>query len=491
VSTTGWLTDRHKTAIGRSSLSMPARQALLDGVLRPEWTALDFGSGRGGDAARLRHLGIEAIGWDPHDGVARPSQPCDVVTLTYVINVIEDPVERRRVLVDAWSLTQRCLVVSTRLTWERKQVTGVAVSDGTVTRKNTFQRLYSPAELRSLVEQATSVHAVSPVPGVVYAFRRDEDRLAYIARRVAPDQVWQQGDDAQSAVAAVVDFLEQRGRMPELEETPDALLPLLRSVTRRQLAKLAAQEADSNRVAEGRKHSILNVLLLLGIAVFDGRGQLGNLSPPIQADIRAFFESYKEACRRADRLLLKLRDDAYLRNVMRNSVGKMTPTAIYIHRRAVDRMPVLLKLYEHCGAVAVGRPVGWDIVKLSHEGRSVSWLGYPEFDKDPHPRLAWSYNVDMRTLEGSYRSYLDSDNRPLLHRKNEFLNPDDPDVVKYHRLTEQELRAGLYEHPYLIGNERGWTAALEAAGVQLRGHRLVRRAPERDHSDSSSLNLCL
>ena len=477
MSTTDWLTDRHKTAIGRSSLSMPARQALLDGVLRPEWTALDYGSGRGGDVARLRHLGIETIGWDPHHGDVRPYEPRDVVTLTYVVNVIEDPAERRRVVDDAWSLARRCLVVSTRLTWERKQVNGVAVGDGTVTRKNTFQRLFSPAELRGLVEQSTGVRALSPVPGVTYAFRRDDDRLAYIARKVAPDQIWQQGDDAQSAVAAVVDFLEQRGRMPELEETPHTFLPLLRNVTGRQLAKLAVQEADPGRIEEGRKRSILNVLLLLGIAVFDGRSKLRDLSPPIQADIRAFFESYKEACHRADRLLLKLRDDTYLRNVMNNSVGKMTPTAIYVHRRAADRMPVLLKLYEHCGAVAVGRPTDWDLVKLSHEGRSVSWLGYPDFDKDPHPRLAWSYNVDMRTLEGSYRSYLDSGNRPLLHRKHEFLCADDPDAAKYRRLTEREVRAGLYTNPHLIGNEDGWATALEAAGVQLRGHRLVRRAP--------------
>lgn len=474
---TDWLTDRHRTAIGRSSLSMPARQALLDGVLRPEWTALDYGSGRGDDVARLRHLGIKAVGWDPHHADIRPSEPHDVVTLTYVVNVIEDPAERRRVLGDAWSLTRRCLVVSTRLTWERKQVNGVAVGDGTVTRKNTFQRLFSPAELRSFVEQSTGVHALSPVPGVTYAFRRDADRLAYITRKIAPEQTWKQGDDTQSAVAAVVDFLQQRGRMPDLEETPHAFLHLLRNVTGRQLARLATQEADPERVEAGRKRSILNVLLLLGIGVFDGHRQLRDLSPPIQADVRAFFESYKEACSRADRLLFKLRDDTYLRNVMRNSVGKMTPTAIYVHRRAVHRMPVLLKLYEHCGAVAVGRPADWNLVKLSHEGRSVSWLGYPDFDKDPHPRLAWSYNVDMRTLEGSYRTYLDSDNRPILHRKHEFLCPDDPAVGKYRRLTEQEIRAGLYAHPHLIGNEHGWAAALKAADVQFKGHRLVRRGP--------------
>jgi DNA phosphorothioation-associated putative methyltransferase len=469
-----WLSDRHRTAIGRSSLSMPARQALLDGVVQSGSTVLDYGSGRGGDVVRLNHLGIAATGWDPFHGGTRPDRTHDVVTLTYVINVIEHPGERETVLRDAWLLAEHCLVVSTRLAWERKQVTGAAVGDGTLTRKNTFQRLYSPAELRSLVEGVTGVRAISPVPGVVYAFRHDSGRLGYLARRASPDQAWQKGTDAQSAVAAVVDFFESRGRMPTVEETPDALLPLLSHMTGRQLAKVAAEVAHPDRVSEGRKQSVLNVLLLLGIEVFNGRSPLQSLPLPIQADIRAFFDSYKEACRRADRLLLKLRDDSYLRGVMRSSVGKMTPTALYVHRRAVERMPVLLKLYEHCGAVAVGRPADWDLVKLAHEGRSVSWLGYPDFDHDPHPRLAWSYSADMRKLEGTYRSYIDSDNRPLLHRKHEFLCPDDPAAPKYRRLTEQELRAGLYKEPHLIGNEHGWENALSAAGVHLRGHRLIR-----------------
>lgn len=453
---------------------MPARQALIDGVLQPGWTTLDYGSGRGGDIARLLHLGLHAIGWDPHHGGARPEEPQDVVTVIYVINVIEDPAERKAVLRDAWSLTQRCLVVSTRLIWEHKQVNGISLGDGTLTKRNTFQHLFTPAELRQLVSEVTETRIVSPLPGIVYAFRHDSDRLAYLARRAIPQQAWHEGTDTQSALAAVVDFLQQRGRMPTVEETPDALLPLLRHLTGTQLAKITLQVANTERVEEGRRQSILNTLLLLGIEVFNGRSQLQSLPISIQADIRAFFSSYKEASRRADRLLLKLRDDAYVRNVMNNSIGKMTPTAIYVHRRAADYLPVLLKLYEHCGSVAVGRPAGWDVVKLAHRGRSVSWLGYPDFDRDPHPRLAWSYSVDMRALEGTYRSYLDSPNRPLLHRKHEFLHPSDPDVPKYQRLTDQEIRAGLYGQPNLIGNEQGWATALAANGVYLRGHRLLK-----------------
>jgi hypothetical protein len=54
------------------------------------------------------------------------------------------------------------------------------------------------------------------------------------------------------------------------------------------------------------------------------------------------------------------------------------------------------------------------------------------------------------------------------------LAPDDSDVAKYRRLTEAEVRAGLYEQPHLIGTEKGWEAELARCGRQLRGHRLVR-----------------
>src|SRR5262249_60711229 len=108
---------------------------------------------------------------------------------------------------------------------------------------------------------------------------------------------------------------------------------------------LAQQAADGPRIEAGRRRSTLNPLLLLGIEVFNGRSQLQALPLSVQADIRAFFDSYKEACRRADRLLLKLRDDTYLRNVMSNSIGKLTASAIYIHRRAADHTTGALKPY--------------------------------------------------------------------------------------------------------------------------------------------------
>src|SRR5581483_6551082 len=116
--------------------------------------------------------------------------------------------------------------------------------------------------------------------------------------------------------------------------------------------------------------------------IFSGRVSYGKLPTSVQADIRHCFSGYKEACARADRLLFKIRDDSYIRGAMTNSPGKLTASALYVHRRAVLGMPVVLRLYEHCGFVAAGRPEDWNILKLEHRGRRVSWSSYPHFDKD-------------------------------------------------------------------------------------------------------------
>ncbi|MYW59407.1 MULTISPECIES: DNA phosphorothioation-associated putative methyltransferase [unclassified Streptomyces] len=471
-----WASERRLTAISRASLSVPARQALIDRQVSPGRTVLDYGCGRGGDVRALRQLDCHVTGWDPFYQPDTVLQPADVVLLTYVLNVIEDPRERRKTLKAAWDLAGTILIASVRLTWEKSKVRGEAFGDGLLTSRQTFQHLFGASELRNYVQEVTGVRTVSATPGVVYAFKDETARLSYLARRIIPDEEWLASEDTASAIAAIVDHAERRGRLPRMEEVPQPMAELLRHLHPNELRRLVRDSADQAKVEGGGKQSTLNTLLFLAVELFNGRGPFSSLPLSLQLDVRAFFTSYKEACQRADRLLLKLRDDTYIRGAMNASaVGKLTPTALYVHRRAVDRMPTVLRLYEHCASIAAGRPPEWTVTKLRHRGRAVSWLNYPDFDKDPHPRIRSSYQVDLQSLETSHTSYADSVNRPLLHRKHEFLAPDDPDVDRYKRLTASEVRAGLYESPHLIGTENGWETELIRCGRQLRGHRLVRR----------------
>lgn len=470
----GWDSSRQRTAIGRGDLSMPLRRSLHDEVVRSGLSVLDYGAGRGQDAARLQQMGIEASGWDPYFSPDSPLGHADVVFLTYVLNVIEDVAERRSTLQAAWQLTQKTLVVSTRLKWELNSAVGEKSGDGIVTSRGTFQHFFSPHELRQLVENETGMRCVSPVPGVVYAFRREEDRFAYLARRTFEKFEWSESEDYATAIASLISFTEKRGRPPMFEEIPEDLLPQIGKMSRRTVLEVINRGAAPEKVAEGVKRTTLDSLLYLGTSLFNGRVSLSELPLSVQADIRHCFKSYKEACGRADRLLGKIRDDRYIRGAMQNSPGKFTATALYVHRRAASKMPVVLRLYEFCGAVAAGRPDGWNVLKLDHRGRRVSWSSYPAFDKDPHPTLDWTYGVDMSSLKAGFQRFGNRENRPLLHRKEEFLDSDDPDIEKYRRLTAAEVRAGLYQHSTMIGLEHGWAAELDRCGVQLRGHRVVK-----------------
>lgn len=473
---TGWASSRHRTAIGRSDLSMPLRQCLRDAVIDDQTSVLDYGCGRGQDVRRLQHMGIAAVGWDPFFAPDTPLEQRDVVTLTYVLNVIENPAERKRALARAWSLSTKALAVTCRLKWEQSTLNGREHGDGVVTSRETFQHLYTTNELRQLVEEVTGMRCISPVPGMVYAFRRNEEKLTYLARRTVADFDWSQTTDYATALAEVVAFTESRGRVPIFEELPQELLPLLGKLSRSTLLQAVGKAADPEKVATATRRATLDTLLYLGTSIFNGRAPLSDLPLSIQADIKNCFQSYREACARADRLLAKIRDDTYIRGAMRNSTGKLTATALYVHRRAMEGMPVVLRLYEHCGFVAAGRPANWNMLKLDHRGRRVSWSYYPDFDTDPHPRLDSTYGVEMSSFEANFQTFRDRKNRPLLHRKEEFLAADDPHVPKYRRLTSAEIRAGLYSHPNIIGLEEGWNSELERCGVDLKGHRLVRRA---------------
>ena len=469
-----WSSARHRTAIGRGDLSMPVRQALGDQIFESFSSILDYGCGRGQDAARLRQMGMDARGWDPFFAPETPLAESEVVFLNYVLNVIEDTSERRDTLDKAWKLSSRVLVVSSRLKWELNSARGTESGDGIVTSRNTFQHFYSPSELRTFVEEVTGRRCVSPSPGVVYVFRRDEDRFAYLARGMIVGFEWTDSQDYASALAELVSFTEGRGRPPLFEEIPADLLPLLGRLSRRSMLELINKAASAERIAEGVKRSTLDTLLYLGTSIFSGRASFVDLPINVQADIKHCFKSYREACTRADRLLAKIRDDTYIRGAMRNSPGKLTASALYVHRRAVPKIPVVLRLYEHCGSVAAGRPSAWNILKLDHRGRRVSWSAYPDFDTDPHPTLDWTYGVEMTSLESGFQRFGDRSNRPLLHRKEEFLDPEDPDVEKFRRLTAAEVRAGLYQNPTLIGHEDGWKAELQRCGVSLRGHRVIK-----------------
>jgi len=67
--------------------------------------------------------------------------------------------------------------------------------------------------------------------------------------------------------------------------------------------------------------------------------------------------------------------------------GKKMPEDYYIHRSAEQRLPPLLRLLLFAARQVVGK-TDYNIVKLSLDGRKVSFLQYREFDDLAHPELS-------------------------------------------------------------------------------------------------------
>ncbi len=474
--------ERHRTAMARAGLSRPMRLALEDGVIVPGVSIFDYGCGRGGDLERLAALGYECAGWDP---VFRPEgerRPADVVNLGYVLNVIERATERAETLRAAWALTRQVLVVAARLEHEARELHGLQYEDGILTHRGTFQRFFSQEELRSFIDATLGVHSIAAAPGVFYVFRDETRGQAWLAsrfRRVTsvsgvPRPVCQVDEQGRALLEPIVAFLETRGRLPEEHEIADldAVRERFRSPT--VALRLASRLADAAACQAARQRASEDLSIYLALAAFGGRPRFSQLPLETQADIKAFFGTYRAACTAADELLFRAGERAAIDVACRQApFGKLTPEALYVHVSAITQLPPLLRVYEGCARVLTGAVEGATIVKLNRLEPKVSYLVYPSFDAEPHPALAMSVRADLRRLDVRIRDFRSSKNPPILHRKELFVPEDYPGRAEFARLSAAEEEAGLFQASALIGTRDGWQQALAVRGLQVVGHRLV------------------
>jgi DNA phosphorothioation-associated putative methyltransferase len=466
--------------MSRTGLSRPVARALDDGLLPLGRSVFDYGCGRGGDIERLRALGLDVRGWDPAYAPHAERRPADVVVLSYVVNVIADPTERREVLRSAWVLARRALVVAARPEWEGRSLAGRPHGDGWVTGKGTFQKFFSQDELRSWIDSTLSVRSVAAAPGVFYVFRDERDaqgfRATQVRRTAAPRVRVSEAlfEAHKQQLEGLCAFMDDRGRLPDPTELPEgpALVEVFGSV--RAAFRVVRRVIGDERWTLARSAAETNLRVYLALAAFGRRPRMSDLPDDLQRDVKALFGSYKAAVAEADRLLFAVgRQQEIDAAITASPVGKRLPDAFYVHVSALAELPPVLRVYEGCAKVLVGTIAEATIVKLQRIDRKVAYLLYPDFDRDPHPALAFSLRADLRTFHVKYRNFRESENPPILHRKETFVPDYYPGRDKFARLSAQEERAGLLNSPG-IGTQRGWEELLKAAGQRLAGHRLVR-----------------
>jgi DNA phosphorothioation-associated putative methyltransferase len=396
--------------------------------------------------------------------------------------VIEDPTERRDALVRAWAITEGVLIVSGRLTFEAQFEAGTRnFSDGQLTVRNTFQKFFDQDELRTWIDQTLGVLSVAAAPGIFYVFREEQARTEFLSsryrRHVLPPRVDRMLDlfkAHEEILRPLADFMYANGRLPSDEEVADPAPIRIAFGTLRRATQVVVRALDRAHLALVASLRREDVLIYLALARFSRRPKLKDLPAALREDIRSFFRGYADACDQADGLLYSLGKTEEVDKALRTSdIGKKTPSALYIHTSAVERLSPLVRLYEGCARAYLGILPEANIVKLHLGEPKVSYLSYPTFREEAHPPLASSTSVDLRTFRVKFRDYRAQANLPILHRKELFVAPDFPGRDKFARLTRSEESKGLYEQTDRIGMSQGWANALAARRLRISGHRLL------------------
>jgi DNA phosphorothioation-associated putative methyltransferase len=143
----------------------------------------------------------------------------------------------------------------------------------------------------------------------------------------------------------LVDFFVARGRPPLVEELPqgEQMTAVFGSIKRAFGAiRRTNGEVPWEAIAAQRREDLS---LHLALSRFERGIRWSKFGEATQADIRALYGTYASASRAAETLLLSIgQTDALDEAFAAASIGKITQTALYVHRDNIDQLPVLLRL---------------------------------------------------------------------------------------------------------------------------------------------------
>lgn len=470
---------RHKTAIARQRLSVPMQALVRAGLLLEGRTIFDYGCGRGDDVAALSSAGIDARGWDPHWRPDAELAEAEIVNLGFVLNVIERPEERIETAKRAFDLARVCMCVGVMLVGKGSVAGLRRLGDGYLSNRGTFQKYFTQAEIKALLERALGLEAIAAAPGVFFIFRDKIEEQRYLAGRL------RQARDASALIKRALP--PHRPRAPRAERTPrqprltvaersrDILVALWAVAL--DLGRLPAEEelpaALTSAVADGagsvkrafsmaeklfggdgtleaaRDARVSDLTVYFALNLFNKRQAYGELPPELQRDVRAFFGSLKDAEAAGRALLFSLgRPEtvgAACREAASQGLGYLGERSLLLDARLVGRLPAPLRAYIGCAEKLYGSVDGADAIKVHIGSGKVTLLRYEGYADTPLPRLLERVKISLKDQVWDEFAY--GDEYRILALKSLLMSPDLPGY-EAQAVFDADVRAAF---PALIG----------------------------------------
>lgn len=416
--------ERHKTAIRRSGLSLPVKCILRDSLLDEARSLFDYGCGHGQDIDLLASMGFSCGGWDPMFRPATEKARADIVNLGYVINVIEDPMERREVLHQAWELCDEVLVVSALgVSEETEGANRVPYGDGALTARGTFQKHYLHTELRSYLQEHLPVDPVPAAPNIFYLFKSEEIRHQFLARRnrrtlaIPKQRISEQLFEQHKALLEpFMAALAQLGRLPGPDELAEHVEIDAKFGSLKRAFQIVVRVTGKEPWAEITARRKEDLLVYLALARFGSRKPLTKLPVTIQRDIKAFVGTYQQAREEANALLFSVGNTEVIDQACRNArKGCLVDNALIVARNDLAALSPTLRVFEGCARAVLGEVDEANVVKLHRYSGKVSYLVCPDLEHDANPAVRLRIKVNLRTLDIDFFDYALWNEQPRLN----------------------------------------------------------------------------
>ncbi|MEH6626563.1 MAG: DNA phosphorothioation-associated putative methyltransferase [Motiliproteus sp.] len=148
--------------------------------------------------------------------------------------------------------------------------------------------------------------------------------------------------------------------------------------------------------------------------------------------------------------------------------GKQLPDSVYVHESAISSVPTSLAniVFKVAEALKISED-DWNIIKFYKRDFKVSFLSYPGFEEVSYPALKHSFTVDLAKLAVRKADYAKSDNPPILHRKETFVEDSYPLHSSFREITTEGEAIGLYDNPRSIGFRNNWSRLISNKGYYL------------------------
>jgi DNA phosphorothioation-associated putative methyltransferase len=149
--------------------------------------------------------------------------------------------------------------------------------------------------------------------------------------------------------------------------------------------------------------------------------------------------------------------------------GKFVGGYLYLHTSALTLLPKKWQQVTEAAAKLAGlrQDTDFNVVKLGNQADELSLLHYRDFFDDPFPCLGRSWRVSLLRGTVVYRTYEESRNPPILHRKELLLPTSHPRQAEYRTTTSSAETLGLFKQTNRIGFRAHWQGMIAERGFTL------------------------